>query len=77
MGAAITTAGAGLALGFGADGAVTVLLVALIAAAGLEALLGLCIGCKIFGLLMRAGLVPDDVCAECADIWSRPNMART
>jgi hypothetical protein len=34
-----------------------------------------CLGCQIFGLLMRAGLVPDEVCAECADIWARPSRA--
>lgn len=76
MGAVITGAGAVLALGFGADGAATVLLAAIVVAAGLEALFAVCLGCKVFGLLMRAGLVPDDVCAQCADIWSRPGMAR-
>lgn len=76
MGAAMTTAGAVLALGLGASGAADVLLVALIVAAGLESIFAFCVGCKIFGLLMRAGLIPDDVCAECADIWSRPGMQR-
>ena len=32
---------------------------------------GYCAGCQVFGLLMRAGLIPEDVCAECADIWAR------
>ncbi len=36
-----------------------------------EALLGVCVGCVLFGWLMRAGLVPEDVCLECADITSR------
>jgi hypothetical protein len=76
MGAVMTTAGAVLALGFGADAAADALLVALIVAAGLESIFAFCVGCKIFGLLMRAGLIPDDVCAECADIWSRPGMQR-
>jgi hypothetical protein len=75
MGAVMTTAGAVLALGFGERGAADVLLVAVIVAAGLESVFALCVGCKIFGLLMRAGLVPEDVCAECVDIWSRPGMA--
>ncbi len=72
IGFAMTATGAVLALGFGLHGAADVLLVALIVAAGLEALFAFCLGCKVFGLLMRAGLVPDEVCAECADIWSRP-----
>jgi hypothetical protein len=76
MGAAMTMAGAVLALGFGAHGAADVLLVAVIVAAGLESVFALCVGCKIFGLLMGAGLVPDHICAECADIWTRPGMAR-
>jgi hypothetical protein len=71
MGAAITTTAAVLALGFDATTAADVLLGALVIAAGLESILAFCIGCQIFGLLMRAGVVPDDVCAECADIWAR------
>lgn len=51
-------------------------LVAMIAVfATLESGFGFCIGCKIFGALMRLGLVPEDVCAECANIWERPNRA--
>ena len=37
----------------------------------LEAGFGYCVGCKIFGLLMRAGLILPEVCAECADISAR------
>lgn len=72
MGAVMTGAGAVLALGFGLGGAADVFLVAIILAAGLEAVFAFCLGCKIFGLLMRAGLVPEDVCAQCTDIWARP-----
>lgn len=76
MGAVMTTAGAVAALGFGLHAVADVLLVGMIFAAGLEAIFAYCLGCKIFGLLMRAGLVPEDVCADCADIWSRPGMTR-
>ncbi|SDB92861.1 protein of unknown function [Raineyella antarctica] len=31
----------------------------------LEAVLGLCVGCKIFGLLGRVGLISEDVCVDC------------
>lgn len=72
MGAAMTTAAAVLALGFGFNGIADGLLVAVIVAAGSESILAYCVGCKIFGLLMRTGLIPEAVCAECADIWSRP-----
>jgi Domain of unknown function (DUF4395) len=43
---------------------------ALIGAAGLEAAFGICLGCKLFALGMRLGLVPEQVCERCADIWS-------
>jgi hypothetical protein len=71
MGVVMSTAAAVLALA-GQHTAATVLLLALIAAATLESVFAYCLGCKVFGLLMRAGVVPAEVCAECADIWSRP-----
>jgi hypothetical protein len=74
MGAAMSTAAAVLALS-GAETAATVLLVVLIAAATVESVFAFCLGCKVFGLLMRAGMVPSDVCAECADIWA-PRSSR-
>jgi Domain of unknown function (DUF4395) len=74
MGAAITTA-AVVALALGARGLVELLLVLLVAAATLESALAFCVGCQIFGLLMRAGLIPDAICAECGDIWARRRAA--
>jgi hypothetical protein len=45
-------------------------------AATLEAALGFCLGCKVFAVLMRLGLIPDDVCAECNDLSLRyPDLA--
>jgi hypothetical protein len=43
----------------------------LLVAASLEAFFGFCIACRAFPLLMKAGIIPEDVCRECADIWSR------
>ncbi|MEV0649044.1 DUF4395 domain-containing protein [Phytomonospora sp. NPDC050363] len=71
MGAVMSTAAAVLALGFGLTTAAYVVLGALAAAATLEAALGFCLGCKIFALGMRLGLVPEEVCADCNDIWAR------
>lgn len=48
-----------------------VLLVVLLVPASLEAVVGFCVGCQIFGLLMKAGLVPEAVCEECSDLWGR------
>jgi hypothetical protein len=70
MGAAITTLGS-LAWLVGLGTVADVLLAALVVAATLESVFAYCLGCQIFGLLMRAGVVPEDVCAECADIWAR------
>jgi hypothetical protein len=50
--------------------AAQVLLGMLATAALLESAFGLCLGCKAFALLMRAGLVPPEVCASCNNIWS-------
>jgi Domain of unknown function (DUF4395) len=70
MGAAITSLGS-LAWLLGLGTAADVLLAMLVVAATLESVFAYCLGCQIFGLLMRAGVVPEDVCAECADIWAR------
>jgi Domain of unknown function (DUF4395) len=44
--------------------------------ATLESVLGLCVGCKLFMLLMRIGLVPDRTCAACNDITLRRPQAK-
>ena len=54
----------------GAWEAARVVLVLLIGAASLEAFVGLCLGCKAFALLMRAGIIPEAVCERCNDIWA-------
>jgi hypothetical protein len=75
MGVVFSSAALILALAFGAHGAADVVLAMLAVAAGLESVFAVCLGCKVFGLLMRAGLVPETVCAECADISLRLSSA--
>ena len=70
IGAALTTVGALAALAFGVHGLADALLVMLILAAGLESIFAYCLGCQIFALLMRAGVIPAEVCEQCADIWA-------
>ena len=43
----------------------------LIVAATLESVFGICLGCIAFARLMRAGIIPERVCLECADITAR------
>lgn len=76
MGAVMSTAALVFALLAGNDTVADGLLILLALAAGLESIFALCLGCKVFGLLMRAGLVPDAMCAECADISGRLSAAR-
>jgi uncharacterized protein DUF4395 len=71
MGAVMSTAAAVLALGFDRPGAAYVVLGFLVAAATLESVFAYCLGCRIFGLLMRAGVIPAEVCARCNDLWGR------
>lgn len=43
----------------------------LVVAASLEAFAGICLGCRIFAVLQRAGLIPASVCEACADVSLR------
>ena len=70
MGAVMSTAAA-VALALGAPAVTDVLLLALAVAATLECAIALCLGCEIFALLMRTGLVPEEVCVQCSNIWAR------
>ena len=65
IGAVLSVTAAVFALGFGKTGTAYVLLGMLAAAASLEAIFAFCLGCKIFGLLIRTGLIPEQVCARC------------
>jgi hypothetical protein len=61
----------------GAHGAAWVVLGLLAGAALLESAFGLCLGCRAFTLLMKVGLVPEAVCAACADVTVRhPELRR-
>ena len=68
VGAAFSVTAAVLAVGLDDRGAAYVVLGLLTVAATLESALGLCLGCKAFALLMRAGVIPESVCERCNDI---------
>ena len=71
IGALLTTLAAVFFYGFGWAGATWFIGVVMVVFPALEALLALCVGCKVFALLMRLGVVPDQVCLDCADITRR------
>jgi hypothetical protein len=70
MGAFVSTASL-LLYAAGAVPAAWTVLGILVVAASLEAFLGFCLGCAIFGLLQRRGLIPAEVCEACNDISLR------
>ncbi len=65
IGAVVSTSAAVLGPGLGLDAAAYALLGLLVFAATLESVFAFCIGCKLFALLMRAGVVPETVCERC------------
>jgi hypothetical protein len=76
MGAVMSTTALVLGLILGLHTAADVVLALFLPAAGLESIFGYCLGCKAFALLMRAGIVPESVCEECADISARLGLVR-
>jgi len=70
MGATITTLGS-IAYLAGSVTVAGVCLALLVIAATLESVFAFCLGCHIFNWLMRIGLVPEEVCVECANLASR------
>jgi hypothetical protein len=69
IGAAFTVTAAVLHFGFGLTTAAYVMVGFIIVAATLESVFAICIGCKAFAVLMRLGVIPDEVCERCNNIW--------
>jgi hypothetical protein len=75
IGATFTVAAVVARFGFGAVGASQLLVAAIVVAATLESVVGFCLGCWVFGRLMRAGVIPEAVCEDCADLSRRARVA--
>ena len=73
MGIGFTVTALILEFGFGYTVAAYIALGMLIFAAGLETVFGFCLGCRIFAILMKTGIIPEDVCEDCAD-WPRRSI---
>ncbi|HVM56943.1 MAG TPA: DUF4395 domain-containing protein [Gaiellaceae bacterium] len=68
IGAVFTVTATLLYWGAGQHTAAFALVAVLAVFASLEAAFGLCVGCKAFSLGVRLGLVPPQVCEECARV---------
>jgi len=67
---AVLSVGAVIAyFGFGQTTVALVLVGLITVAATLESVFALCLGCKIFAVLMRAGLISEEVCERRNNIW--------
>lgn len=75
FGLAMSSAAMILYFGFGRKRGAHEILGVLIGAAGLESAFGICLACKIFPFLAKAGIVPATACEDCTNIWSRPSPA--
>jgi hypothetical protein len=75
IGTVVSVTAAVLAFGFHLPVAAYAVLGVLAAAATLEAVFAVCLGCAIFALLMRVGVIPQAVCQQCNDIRSRTQTA--
>ena len=71
IGVVFSTTALVLWYGFGEHTSSFVVVGLLTCAAFVEAAFGLCLGCRGFGLLMKAGVIPESVCVECADLSLR------
>ena len=65
IGATLSLSAVIMHFGFGQTTAALVLVAMITAAATLESVFGYCLGCKIFGLLMKDNLIPEEVCEAC------------
>ena len=68
---ATLSVGAVIAWVVGLPGLSMLLVAAILVAATLESVVAFCLGCVIFTRLMRWGVIPESVCAECNDLSSR------
>ena len=67
----VFSGGALLAWAVGAHTLGIALIAGLVVAASLEAFLAICLGCIVFGYLMKLGVIPEHVCQDCNDISAR------
>jgi hypothetical protein len=75
IGAVCTTGGAIVGVGLGVGPVAIAILGLMVVFATLESVFAYCVGCKAFAGLMRLGVIPPEVCEECANIALRYERA--
>ena len=78
IGAVFTVSATVLYYGFDLAGAAYGLIAVLVVFAVLESVFGFCMGCRVFAVLMKVGVIPASVCEECNDLslrWARVSAA--
>ena len=68
MGVVFSVSAAILALGFHERLAADLVLGCLVVAATLESVFALCLGCRAFAVLMRLGVIPEEICERCNNL---------
>ena len=76
MGLALSGTALVLHYGFGQKRAAKGVLAVLATAAGLEAFFGVCLACRMFPVLIKLDLVPEETCEKCANIWAGSETPR-
>jgi len=71
IGAVATSLGAIVGVLLGVDAVAVAMLAMMVVFATLESVFAFCVGCTMFAGLMRLGVIPQDTCEACNDIWSR------
>lgn len=74
IGMGVTGAAAVTYLGFGLVGATQVFLGLIVVAATLESVFAICLGCIMFAWLMKVGIIPEETCEACNNIWLRESQ---
>jgi hypothetical protein len=70
IGATLSVGAVIASYGFGSTAIANALVVLIVVAATLESVFALCLGCKIFAVLIRLGVIPEEICERCNNIWA-------
>jgi hypothetical protein len=70
IGATLSVAAVVAYYGFGSTTVAYALVGLIVVAATLESVFAVCLGCKAFAVLIRLGVIPEEICERCNNIWA-------